>query len=56
MKYFTDAVTDSAKQLIQQGTVDQETKNKLIVEFSPEMKQMIREQANKHFETRLKNN
>ena len=55
MKYFTDAVTDSAKQLIQQGTVDQETKNKLIVEYSPEMKQRIREQANKHFETQLKN-
>jgi multimeric flavodoxin WrbA len=54
MKDFTDAVTESAKQLIQHGTVDQKTKNKLVVEYSPEMKKMIREHANKHFEAQLK--
>ena len=53
MKYFTDAVTESAKQLIQSGSVDQETRNKLIVEFSPEMKNSIRERANKYFATQL---
>ena len=53
MKVFTDAVIDSAKQLVQHGTVDQKTRDKLIVEYTPEMKQMIREQANKHFETRI---
>ena len=55
MKYFTDAVADSAKQLIQSGSVDQETRNKLIVEFRPEMKNSIRERANKYFETQLNN-
>jgi hypothetical protein len=54
MKDFTDAVTSSAKQLIQYGMVDEETKKRLVVEFSSEMKNMIREQANKHFETQLK--
>jgi len=54
MKEFIDAVTESAKQLIQHGTVDQKTKNKLVVEYSPEMKKMMREHANKHFEAQLK--
>jgi hypothetical protein len=53
MKTFTDAVTDSAKQLVQNGTVDPETRKKLIVEHSPETKAMIREQANKYFKTQL---
>ncbi len=53
MKPFTDAVTDSAKQLVQHGTVDPETRKKLIVEHSPETKAMIREQANKYFKTQL---
>ncbi len=53
MKDFIDAVTSSAKQLIQYGIVDEETKKRLVVEFSPEMKNMMREQANKHFETQL---
>jgi len=53
MKTFTDAVTDSAKQLVQNGTVDPETRKKLIVEHSSETKAMIREQANKYFKTQL---
>jgi multimeric flavodoxin WrbA len=54
MKGFTDAVTDSAKQLIQHGEVDQETRNKLVVEYSTEMRNMIREHANEYFEVHLK--
>ena len=53
MKGFTDAVTESAKQLIQKGTVDRAIKEKLIVKFSPEVKAMIREQANKFFEAAM---
>jgi len=53
MKGFTDAVTESAKQLIRRGEVDQETKNKLVVEHSTEIKNLIREHANRYFEAHL---
>lgn len=54
MKDFTDAVTESAKQLILDGVVDQEVKDKLMVEFSPEMKKRIRMQADTYFEARMR--
>jgi multimeric flavodoxin WrbA len=50
MKPFTDAVKKAAQQLARQEPVDPETLSKLNVEFSPEMKAFIREQANKYFE------
>jgi hypothetical protein len=54
MKEFTDAVTMSARQLVQQGTVDEDIKKKLAVEYSPEFKTMIRESANISFESMMK--
>ncbi len=50
---FVDAVHQAAKLLVQWEVVDEELVESLNVEYSPEMKQMIREQANNYFENRL---
>jgi len=55
MKFFTDAVKESAKQLIQCGFVDDETREKLVVEFDSEMRNKIREKANRYFKNQMKN-
>jgi len=55
MKFFTDAVTESGKQLIQCGFVDDETREKLVVEFDSEMRNKIREKANRYFKNQIKN-
>ena len=53
MKDFTDAVHQAAKQLVQGETPTPDLIEKLNVHHSPEMKQMIREQANTYFESQL---
>ena len=55
MKFFTDAVTESAKQIIQFGFVDDKTREKLVVEFDSEMRNKIREKANRYFKNQMKN-
>jgi len=49
---FKDAVKEAGRQIVQ-GDVDDEVKSKLIVDFPPEVKQIIREQVNKNFEARI---
>jgi multimeric flavodoxin WrbA len=56
MKFFTDAVTESARQLIRCGFVDDETREKLVVEFDSEMRKKIRIQTNRYFENQMNNN
>jgi len=53
VSYFTDAVKEAGRQMASQGEVDEAVKNKLVVNFSPETKKMIREQVNKFFEARV---
>lgn len=35
------------------GCVDEDVRSKLVVDFSPDVKIMIREQANKYFEATI---
>lgn len=53
MKGFTDAVYEAAKRLVNGEEVTPELVKRLNVEYSPEMKQMIRDQANNYFEAQL---
>ena len=50
---FIDAVQDAAKLLVQGETISPELVERLNVEYNPDMKQMIRDQANTYFESRL---
>ena len=50
---FIDAVHKAAKLLVQRETINPSLVEKLNVQYSAEMKQMIREQANKYFEANL---
>lgn len=54
-KFLTDfkkAVKEAGRQIVK-GEVEEGVKSKLIVDFPPEVKQMIREQANKFFEGQI---
>ena len=50
---FKDAVKMAGRQLVK-GDVDDEVKAKLVVVFPPDVKKIIREQANKYFESQIK--
>ena len=49
---FKNAVKEAGRQIVK-GEVDEEVKSRLIVDFPPEVKQMIREQANMFFEGQI---
>ena len=51
---FTEAVPEAARQLVGQGSVDENIKRRLVVEYSPEVKALIREGANASFENAMK--
>jgi hypothetical protein len=53
VSYFTDAVREVGRQMVALGEVDEAVKEKLVVKFSPEMKKMLREQANMFFKSRI---
>ena len=54
IKRFTYAVSESARQLVTHGTVDKNIRKRLVVEYSPEVKALIREGANASFENAMK--
>jgi multimeric flavodoxin WrbA len=53
VSYFKDAVKEAGRQIVAQGEIDEAVKEKLVVNFSPEIKKMLREQANMFFESRI---
>jgi len=53
VKDFTDAVHQTATMLVKGETPSPDLVERLNVEYSSEMKQMIRDQANNHFEARI---
>jgi multimeric flavodoxin WrbA len=52
--YFTDAVKEAGRQIVANGTVDEEVKKRLVVDYPPGVKAMLREDANRFFEALLK--
>ena len=50
---FKNAVKEAGRQIVT-GDVSEEVKSRLEVKLPPEVKQMIREQANKYFEGQIK--
>ncbi len=54
MQDFIDAVQEAAKLLVQGKTPSPDLVERLNVEYSPKMKQKIRNQANTYFEANLK--
>jgi hypothetical protein len=54
VSFFTDAVKEAGRQIVTKGTVDEEVKEKLVVDYPPEVKNMMREEANKYFEALLR--
>jgi multimeric flavodoxin WrbA len=54
VSFFTDAVKEAGRQMVAHGEIDEALKERLVVKFSPEVKKMLREQANKFFESRMK--
>ena len=53
IEYFTVAVHEAAKLLVQGDNLSPELVERLNVQYSPEIKQMIRDQANTYFEDNL---
>ncbi len=51
---FTEAIPEAARQLVTQGSVDEDIKRRLVVEYSPEIRALIREGANASFESAMK--
>ena len=49
---FKNAVKEAGRQIVN-GDVSEDVKSKLIVDYPPEVKKIIREQANKSFESRI---
>jgi hypothetical protein len=54
VSFFTEAVKEAGRQIVTKGTVDEDVKEKLVVDYPPEVKNMIREGANKFFEALLR--
>jgi hypothetical protein len=50
---FKDAVKMAGRQIVK-GNVEDDVRAKLIVNYPPNVKNMIRERANKYFESRIK--
>ncbi len=50
---FLDAVKEAGKQIVT-GDVEESVRANLMVRYTPEVKEIIREQANKHFESQIK--
>ena len=44
---------EAGAQMVAHGEIDEALKEKLVVKFSPEIKKMLREQANKFFESSM---
>jgi hypothetical protein len=53
VSYFKDAVREAGRQIVIHGKIDEAVKENLVVKFSPEIKKMLREQANNFFESRI---
>lgn len=53
VKDFTDAVAEVAQQLVNGGTPSPELVERLNIKYSSEMKEMVRNQANRFFEARI---
>ncbi len=52
--FFTEAVKEAGRQIVAKGTVDENVWKNLVVDYPPEVKNMMREDANKYFEALLK--
>jgi hypothetical protein len=50
VSFFTEAVKEAGRQIVTKGAVDEDVRNNLVVDYPPEMKNMIRDGANKFFE------
>jgi hypothetical protein len=51
---FTEVVKEAGRQIVAKGAVDEEAKRKLVVDYPPEVKDMLREEANRFFEELLR--
>jgi hypothetical protein len=54
VSFFTEAVKKAGRQIVTRGTVDEDVRKSLVVDYPPEVKNMLREEANKYFETLLR--
>jgi len=54
VSFFTEAVKEAGRQIVTKGTVDEDVKENLVVDYPPEVKNMMREEANKYFEALLR--
>jgi hypothetical protein len=52
--FFTEAVKEAGRQIVTKGTVDENVRKNLVVDYPPEVKNMMREDANKYFEALLR--
>ena len=52
--FFTEAVKKAGRQIVTKGTVDENVRKNLVVDYPPEVKNMMREKANKYFEALLR--
>ena len=51
---FREAVKEAGRQIVTKGSVDEAVRKKLVVDYPPEVKNTMREEANKHFEALLR--
>jgi len=54
VSYFTEAVKEAGRQIVSKGAVDDEVKKRLVVDYPPEVKDVLREEANRFFEAMLR--
>jgi len=54
VSFFIEAVKEAGRQIVAKGTVDEDVKEKLVVDYPSEVKNMIREGENKFFEALLR--
>jgi hypothetical protein len=54
VSFFTEAVKEAGRQIVAKGRVDEKVRENLVVDYPPEVKNMMREEANKYFEALLK--
>ena len=51
---FTEAVKEAGRQIVAKDAVHEEVKKKLVVDYPPKIKDMLREEANRFFEALLR--
>jgi hypothetical protein len=55
VSFFTEAVKEAGRQIVAKGAVDDEVKKRLVVDYPPKVKDVLREEANRFFEEMQRN-